>query len=335
VLASRKLRRDPVRVEVAGRAFVLFRDAGGHAAALVDRCPHRFAPLSRGSVRPDGRLACPYHGWNFDADGRGASPSQPELARCDVEALEVCEEHGYVWIASRGTPRTAMPRMDVAGWTEAGRFDVLFRAPLHVALDNFSENEHTPWVHTRLGWSDDELAGIEFETTAHEDRTEVSYSAPQRRSIVARVLMLRAGDRFHNRWVTRFDPVRTEYTISWTCGRTGAPRPITTRAVIFMVPETDRTTRFHVFAYVRLNDERFRPLLPVFRRSALALGWLEVLDDARFIPTVADTPEPLRGMRLGRFDKPLVHNRKLLDRIYWGRDEAVDGALHLPVEKAS
>ena len=29
----------------------------------------------------------------------------------------------------------------------------------------------------------------------------------------------------------------------------------------------------------------------------------------------------MTGMRLGRFDKPLIHNRRLLDRLYWGRGE--------------
>ncbi len=69
VLAAKQLRKQPVRVELAGHAYVLFRDAAGRPAALVDRCSHRFAPLSKGRVRPDGRLACGYHGWNFYAGG--------------------------------------------------------------------------------------------------------------------------------------------------------------------------------------------------------------------------------------------------------------------------
>ena len=81
VLAAKKLGGKPVRVLIAGRAYVLFRDRAGRAAALVDTCPHRFSPLSRGRVRSDGRLACPYHGWHFDAEGKGCNPSQPTLAK--------------------------------------------------------------------------------------------------------------------------------------------------------------------------------------------------------------------------------------------------------------
>ena len=61
----------PVKRTILGSPLVLFRDAEGRAAALVDRCPHRNAPLSFGRIRPDDRtLECGYHGWRFDGAGR-------------------------------------------------------------------------------------------------------------------------------------------------------------------------------------------------------------------------------------------------------------------------
>src|SRR3546814_1656634 len=53
-----------VRV-ILGDPVVLFRNENGEAKALLDRCPHRFAPLSSGGVA-DGILACAYHGLAFD-----------------------------------------------------------------------------------------------------------------------------------------------------------------------------------------------------------------------------------------------------------------------------
>ena len=38
-------------ITILGEAVVLFRRADGSPAALADRCPHRFAPLSRGLER--------------------------------------------------------------------------------------------------------------------------------------------------------------------------------------------------------------------------------------------------------------------------------------------
>src|SRR3546814_4926104 len=56
-----------VRV-ILGDPVVLFRNENGEAKALLDRCPHRFAPLSSGGVA-DGILACAYHGLAFDGTG--------------------------------------------------------------------------------------------------------------------------------------------------------------------------------------------------------------------------------------------------------------------------
>ncbi len=321
VLAARALKKEPVRVEVAGRAYVLFRDGSGRAAALADVCPHRFAPLSKGRVRADGRLECPYHGWNFDAEGHGRSPSQPDLKKCDVRAFQVVERQGYLWLAGRDVPLTAFPDFVPEGFEYNGAFSMLFRAPLHVALDNFSEDEHTPWVHTRLGWDASQTDTLEFSAENLEDRTEVHYRAEQRPSPLMPLVLVRKGDFFHNDWVTRFDPVRSDYTVSWK-SPTGAPRPFTTRVCIFMVPETARTTRFHVFSFIQLRGTALRPLLPVIRRAALVMSWYEIRDDALFIPTVADTPYSLKGMRLGKYDKPLIHQRKLLERIYYGQGRA-------------
>jgi phenylpropionate dioxygenase-like ring-hydroxylating dioxygenase large terminal subunit len=319
ILPARALRKKPLRVELAGRAYVLFRDGTGRAAALADACPHRFAPLSAGRVRSDGRLECPYHGWNFDAEGQGRSPSQPELKKCDARAFQLVERQGYLWLAARDAPLTAFPDFAPEGYEYTGAFSMLFRAPLHVALDNFSEDEHTPFVHTRLGWDDRGAGGIEYSAENFEDRTEVHYRAPQRRSRLVKLLLLSQGDYFHNDWVTRFDPVRSNYTIRWTSA-SGQERPFVHHFAIFMVPETPRTTRFHVFVFLKLLDPRYRALLPVVRRAHRVLAWFEVRDDARFIPTVADTPYSLKGMRLGKYDKPIIHQRKLLERIYYGQE---------------
>jgi phenylpropionate dioxygenase-like ring-hydroxylating dioxygenase large terminal subunit len=321
ILSARKLRDKPVRVELAGRAYVLFRDAQGRPAALADACPHRLAPLSAGRVTREGQLECPYHGWLFDADGHGRSRHQPELKKCDARSFQVVERFDYLWLAARDTPLSTFPDFAPRGYDFNGAFSILFRAPLHVVLDNFSEDEHTPFVHTRLGWDSSQMGDIEFEAHNFDDRTEVRYRAPQRRSYLMPMLLLRNGDFFHNHWVTRFDPVRTDFTITWT-SPTGQQRPFTNRPIIFFVPETADTTRLHIFSFGLLHDARLSPLLPLVRRASLVLSWLEVRDDARFIPLVAHTPYSMKGMRLGKYDKPLIHHRKLLERLYFSQGDA-------------
>lgn len=325
VLPARKLGRKPVRTLLDAQPYVLFRDHQGQAGALRDVCPHRLAPLSQGRVRPDGRLACPYHGWHFDRDGRGVSPSQPSLRACDAQAMQLVERHGYLWLADQGADPAQIPAVTGGdGYEFAGSFSTRFDAPLHVALDNFSEDEHTPWVHTRLGWREQDLATVEFNASNHPDRTEVAYRALQRPSLLARLLRVRPGDLFNNVWHTRFDPVRTHYAIFWTDPTTAAQRPIAVRATVFMVPEDARTTRFHTFVTLRLDERPLRALAPLVHRLAVGLAWYEFRDDARFIRHVADTPESMAGMRLGKFDKPLIHNHKLLRSLYYRGEASAD-----------
>ncbi len=318
VLRASKLGKRPVRVEVDSQAYVLFRDGSGKPAALRDRCPHRFAPLSAGRVRPDGRLACAYHGWHFDAQGNGVSPSHATAARCEVESLQIVEHCGVLWMAGREVDAHTLPLATPEGYTFAGTFSHAMPAPLHAALDNFSEDEHTPYVHSRLGWDEAGADTIGFTAHNFDDRTEVHYQARQRWMPILRLFGLRPGDLFHNDWVTRFDPVRTEYAISWTDAKSEIRRPLLTRTTLFMVPATDRTCTFHAFVFSRTDSRLFRPLLYPISQLARLLGYLEVRDDAQFLPTVAPyTPADLTGMKLGKYDKPLIHNRKLLRSLYY------------------
>ncbi len=319
VLPAARLRKKPVRVEVDGEGYALFRDGSGRPAALLDRCPHRFSPLSKGKVRPDGRLACPYHGWHFDAQGQGSSPSHATAAHCEVESFQVVERYGTLWLGGRDAHPEALPLQTPEGYHYAGSFSRLMPAPLHVALDNFSEDEHTPYVHTRLGWDEAGTDTIEFTAENFDDRSTVHYQARQRWMPILRLFGLQPGDLFHNEWVTRFDPVRTEYSIYWTDPTGQVRRPLLTRSTIFMVPETEKTCRFHVFVFSRSESPFYQRFIGPFSQLARLLGMIEVRDDAQFLPTVADcTPRELTGMKLGKYDKPVIHNRKLLRSLYYG-----------------
>jgi vanillate O-demethylase monooxygenase subunit len=54
--------------QLLGQDCVVFRSPDGDVRAFLDRCPHRFVPLSLGA-REDESLRCAYHGWVFDQDG--------------------------------------------------------------------------------------------------------------------------------------------------------------------------------------------------------------------------------------------------------------------------
>jgi vanillate O-demethylase monooxygenase subunit len=79
--------------------MVLFRDSAGRPAALLDRCPHRLLPLSKGTLRGDA-VECGYHGLTFDCSGRCVrAPGQeriPPAAR--VPSYAVAEHLGMIWV---------------------------------------------------------------------------------------------------------------------------------------------------------------------------------------------------------------------------------------------
>ena len=70
---SRQLTKQPLARTMLSHPLVLYRDKSGAPLALLDRCPHRHAPLSEGRVA-GGLVQCPYHGWTYNLDGtlRGA-----------------------------------------------------------------------------------------------------------------------------------------------------------------------------------------------------------------------------------------------------------------------
>lgn len=316
VVRAAKLKSQPLRVEIDGDGFALWRDAAGTPRAVHDRCPHRHAPLSAGRVRPDGRLACGYHGWHFDGDGSGVSPAIPD-AKCSVEPFQIVEDHGWLWLARAGVSRDALPALAADGWDFVGSYALDAPAPLHVVVDNFSENEHTPYVHGRLGYREQDAPKVAIEVACLADRTEVTYTAPQRPSALLPLVLVRDGDLLVNTWTTRFSPIHSIYELSWCDPTTGARRPFSIRVAIVFVPRSERSTHIVSFLFTRLAR---RSLVPrtLLDGAAYAMGWKEVWDDARWVRHIADTQRGFDGMRLTRFDKPLAHNRKLADALYHG-----------------
>lgn len=83
---------------ILNEPVVLYRKQDGTPAALYDRCPHRFAPLSAGRQQGDS-IECGYHGLKFGCSGVCESnPHGPIPRAASVKAYPVHELHGIVWI---------------------------------------------------------------------------------------------------------------------------------------------------------------------------------------------------------------------------------------------
>ena len=65
---SDEIKGKPVSRWLLETPVVLYRLEDGTPAALYDRCPHRWAPLSEGHVEGN-KIICPYHGMQFNIEG--------------------------------------------------------------------------------------------------------------------------------------------------------------------------------------------------------------------------------------------------------------------------
>lgn len=60
----------PLPLMLLGQPLVIWRHATAGWLVMSDMCPHRLAPLSEGRLEAGGtRLACAYHGWEFNQAG--------------------------------------------------------------------------------------------------------------------------------------------------------------------------------------------------------------------------------------------------------------------------
>lgn len=81
---------------------VVIAKINGEITAMADRCSHRFAKLSAGKVLDNGNIQCPYHGWEYDADGKCVKIPQcpnepiPKKAKTTPFACEV--RYGIIWV---------------------------------------------------------------------------------------------------------------------------------------------------------------------------------------------------------------------------------------------
>jgi len=140
-------------VKVLGRDLVLWRSADGELHCVEDRCPHRGARLSHGSVSDKG-ISCRYHG--VTVTGAGVIAEVPALGKCALQGRAAVQSYAlreisdgvfaYFPSADHPQPRDFPPPAEItrdAAFLCTGVWECNYR----YALDNLADPMHGIYLH--------------------------------------------------------------------------------------------------------------------------------------------------------------------------------------------
>ncbi|XP_022990515.1 chlorophyllide a oxygenase, chloroplastic-like [Cucurbita maxima] len=138
-------------------SWVLFRGKDGNPGCIRNTCAHRACPLHLGSVN-DGRVQCPYHGWEYSTDGKCEKMPSTRLLNVKIKSLPCFEKEGMIWVWPGNDPPAAnLPSLQPPPGFQI-HAELVIEIPVEhgLLLDNLLDLAHAPFTHTSTfakGWS--------------------------------------------------------------------------------------------------------------------------------------------------------------------------------------
>ncbi|KAH6782658.1 Pheophorbide a oxygenase family protein with Rieske 2Fe-2S domain-containing protein [Perilla frutescens var. frutescens] len=146
-----------VPIDCFEEPWVIFRGKDGKPGCVQNTCAHRACPLHLGSVN-EGRVQCPYHGWEYSTDGKCEKMPSTKLLNVKIRALPCFEHEGMIWIWPGDDPPTAnLPSLLPPSGFQV-HAEIVMELPVEhgLLLDNLLDLAHAPFTHTSTfakGWS--------------------------------------------------------------------------------------------------------------------------------------------------------------------------------------
>ena len=245
---------------ILGDKIVLYRTENGDPIALADRCCHRQAPLSMGTLIGD-TVQCGYHGLTFDTNGKCIRvPGQKKVPPgAMVQKYPVAERWRWVWIWM-GDPSLADESLipdhlyrynNDPDWACVEGY-LHVKADYMLLVDNLMDLSHETFLHSKtIG-------------TVHVAETPAQVARDEEGVTVTRWMLDlppppiydKSGgfsDRGEtvDRWqIVRFEPpANCCLDVGVATAGTGAPegdrsKGISMRSLNFLTPETKRSTHY-------------------------------------------------------------------------------------------
>lgn len=168
--------------------LVIWRSADGTPHVMDAYCPHLGAHLAVGGCVEGDRIVCPFHRWEFDAQGRNvripyveASPdgTPRRNAKARLRSYPTVERNGMVMFWYHPDPDRApmweIPELEV---TRGGDFDEAYEFVVETAWQEIAENSvdgaHFQYVHGTP--APGTVASADFSGPVRQQRVDVTYN---------------------------------------------------------------------------------------------------------------------------------------------------------------
>jgi choline monooxygenase len=302
-----------------GTVPVIVRNFDGELVALRNVCMHRHCQLVSKAAGVSEKLKCPYHGWEYGADGRtcripgarnfpGFDRARYQLSRF---RLECCGDLLFVQIAEAGPSLrewlgdlyerleewTASP-----GWKLFGKRRLFLAANWKIPVEASLESYHIPEVHPRTFGEDpgENASEHTIRQNSTSFRTSFAMSRPADRVLgfMERFVMRRIGVSMCGVYEHHhiFPGLMISHNDSLTLVQT-------------VRPLTGVTSVSDVWQFGRCPQNRGLVAIPVSFLWNRVIGWLSMKvlkEDMRIFPLVqsGETAAPERSI-LGRCEERL------------------------------
>ncbi|GJX35482.1 chlorophyllide A oxygenase, chloroplastic, partial [Tanacetum coccineum] len=146
-----------IPIECFEEPWVLFRGKDGKPGCIKNTCAHRACPLDLGSVN-EGRVQCPYHGWEYSADGTCEKMPSTKFVNVKIKSLTCIEHERMIWIWPGNEPSSPiLPSLQPPPGFQI-HAEIVMELPVEhgLLLDNLLDLAHAPFTHTSTfakGWS--------------------------------------------------------------------------------------------------------------------------------------------------------------------------------------
>ena len=160
-------------VDFLGQPLLLLRDREGQVRVFLNVCRHRGMVLVEEPKRLRGMIRCPYHSWVYDLDGGlRATPHVGGPGRNVCEGIErgnlgLQEVASHVWhdvvfvnLDGAAPPFEEANAALIERWGDFeqpshpggadSRFDLHVACNWKLAVENYCESYHLPWIHPGL-----------------------------------------------------------------------------------------------------------------------------------------------------------------------------------------